>query len=169
MPQIELQRMLNVPAVPARSAASHILHAISEHRDDWREFALYLNFGSLGLPDVGYVAIPVQIDDIEESLEPRHEIRFKLRALRKPEAFPTFVGAIGIDANGPSDSILWLAGEYKLPAGGLGGLIDKTFAGGSSRKALENMIEEWAEAIEARVQRKERANVRYRLVFNTGD
>jgi hypothetical protein len=169
MPQVELQRSLGVPAVPARSAGSYILHAIEEQRPDWREFALYLNFGSLGLPDVGYVAIPVCVTGVSEHLEPRHEVRFTVRAMRSPEAFPTFKGAIGIDANGPSSAQMWLAGDYEVPAGGLGGIFDQMFARGAARKSLENMLEELADAIEAKVTQRERADARYRLVFNTGD
>jgi hypothetical protein len=169
MPNVELQRPLSVPAVPARSAASFIMHAIEEQRDGWEEFSLYLDFGAVGLPDVGYVAIPVTIDNVTESLEPRHEIRFRLKARRSPEAFPVFDGAIGIDATGPSQSETWLAGNYKLPLHTLGGLIDRTFARGAAEKTLDNMLRELADAIEARVQQRERAQARYRLVFNTGD
>lgn len=169
MPRVELQRSLNVPAVPARSAASYIMHAIAEQRDMWREFSLYLNFGSLGLPDVGYVAIPVKISDVEESLEPRHEIRFTMTARRSPEVFPVFKGAIGIDPIGPSDAQIWLAGDYELPAKNLGAVIDRIFARGQAEKTLENMMEELADMIEARVQQREIDRVRYRLIYNTGD
>lgn len=169
MPQVELQRPLSVPAVPARSAASFIMHAIEERREDWSEFALYLDFATLGLPDVGYVAIPVAIDGVKEALEPRHEIHFTIRSRRSPEAFPTFDGAIGIDANGPSNALMWLAGTYDAPMHGLGGLLDKTFAHGTAVKTLENMLGELAGAVEARVEQRERANARYRLIFNTGD
>ncbi len=169
MPEVELQRSLSVPAVPARAAASSIMHAIEEQRAEWREFALYLNFGSLGLPDVGYVAIPVAITGVTESLEPRHEIRFTMKALRGPEGFPKFNGAIGIDATGPSNAQVWLAGTYDVPAHGLGTFFDKTLARGSAAKTLENMLEELANAIEATVQRRERADARYRVIFNTGD
>src|SRR5579884_3543111 len=115
MPQVKLERPLDIPVVPARDAASYIMHAIAEHRDDWSDFALYLNFGSIGLPDVGYVAIPVSISGVQESLEPRHEIRFEMRARRSPEAFPVFQGAIGLDPNGPSNASVWLGGAYELP------------------------------------------------------
>jgi hypothetical protein len=169
MAKVELQRPLSVPAVPARSAASFIMHAIEERRDGWEEFALYLDFGAIGLPDVGYVAIPVTISGVKESLEPRHEIAFTMKARRSPDAFPVFNGAIGVDATGPSQSELWLGGNYDVPLHHLGGLIDRTFAAGAAEKSLDNMLRELAEAIEARVQQRERANARYRLVFNTGD
>lgn len=169
MPQVELQRPLNVPAVPARSAASFIMHGIEEQRGEWSDFALYLNFGSIGLPDVGYVAVPVTVSGVRESLEPRHEIHFTIQSRRSPEAFPKFDGGIGIDASGPSHADMWLAGSYEVPMKGFGGILNQTVARGSAHKALENMMNELADAIEARVQQRERANARYRLIFNTGD
>jgi hypothetical protein len=169
MPKVELQRTLSVPAVPARSAASSIMHAIADHRDGWEDFALYLDFGSLGLPDVGYVAIPVTFESVQETLEPRHEITFSMHSRRSPQAFPVFKGGIGIDANGPSNAQIWMGGSYEVPLHTLGGLVDMTFAHGAAEKTLQNMLRELADAIEARVQQREHAQARYRLVFNTGD
>ncbi len=169
MPQVELQRPLSVPAVPARSAASSIVHEIEAERGAWSDFALYLDFASLGLPDVGYVAIPARLTGVTEALEPRHEIRFTMRARRSPQAFPTFEGALGIDATGASNAQIWLAGTYELPLHTFGGLIDRMFARGSAEKSLENMLNELGGAIEARVQKRERDNVRYRLIFSTGE
>ncbi len=111
----------------------------------------------------------MRITGVSEVLEPRHEIHFEMRARRSPEAFPTFNGAIGIDAAGPSNAQLWLGGAYEAPLHGFGGFIDQMFAHGAAQKTLDNMLEELAQALEARVQQRERANARYRLVFNTGD
>lgn len=169
MRHIERQRPLRVPAVPARSAASSILRAIESQREGWNDFALYLDFAALGLPDVGYVAIPVRIDVRGEQTEPRHEIRFTMRARRSPEAFPVFDGAIGVDAAGPSSAQLWLAGTYEGPKHGVTALLERGFATGASDKTLENMLRELADAIESRVEQRERASARYRLIFNTGD
>jgi hypothetical protein len=169
MPKVELGRPLSVPSVPARSALSSILRAIETKRDDWTDFALYLNFGHLGLPDVGYVAIPVSISIAGEELEPRHAIHFTMRARRSPEAFPTWSGAAGIDAAGPSSAQLWMAGEYTVPLHAFGGIFDRLFTGGAAHKTLENLTNELADATEAHVQQRERANARYRLIFNTGD
>lgn len=169
MPAVDLQRPLSVPSVPAKSAASAIMHDIAERRGDWDEFALYLNLGALGLPDVGYVAIPVTVSDVREEQEPRHAISFKMCARRSPDVFPTFEGAIGIDSTGPSNALLWLGGSYEVPMRGLGGLVNETLARGAAGKTLENMIGELAAAIVARVEKREMAGARYRLVFNTGD
>jgi hypothetical protein len=102
-------------------------------------------------------------------LEPRHEIRFTLSARRSPEAFPVFRGALGVDPIGPSDALVWLAGEYELPGHTIGAAIDRLFAHGRATKALENMLEELGGAIEANVQKRELDRTRYRLIFNTGD
>lgn len=168
MPSVNLQHTLSEPVVPARSAISSIILDIVEQRGEWAMFSLYLHLRSLGLPDVGYVAIPVVLYDVSETLEPQFEIRFKLRARRSPQAFPTFDGALGVDASGPSSATMWLAGEYALPLANAGALLNSVFARGTAEKALENMLNELAEAIVARVEKRELSSARYRL-FATGD
>jgi hypothetical protein len=169
MAHVQMERPLSVPVVPARAAASSILREVSDEKGHWGDFALYSKLSSLGLPDVGYVAIPVKIDAVEESLEPRHEIRFRLFARRSKDAFPMFEGAIGIDGNGPSASTMWLAGDYEPPMKALGAMLDKFLTGRVAEHSLYNMLNELANAIEAKVERRELAEVRYRLIFNTGD
>lgn len=168
MPRVNLQTTLSEPVVPARSAASGIILDVVEQRGEWAMFSLFVQLRTLGLPDVGHVAIPVVLYDVSETLEPRFEIRFKLRARRSPESFPTFDGALGVDASGPSSATLWLAGEYTLPAQKAGLVFDSIFGRGTAEKALRNMLNELAEAIVARVEKRELASARYRLL-STGD
>lgn len=165
MPKVELETQLSVPVVPARTAASEIIHEMGASSGKWMDFSLYAMLKDLGLPDVGYVAIPANIDDIGETFEPRHEIRFRLCARRSPDAFPKFTGGIGIDSNGPSSSIMWLAGEYDAPLKGLGALVDQFFARGVAEKSLRYMLGDLAEEIQAKVERREIAEVRYRRIF----
>jgi hypothetical protein len=169
MPKVEMERPLSVPVVPARAAASDIIREITMEKGKWGDFALMVKLSTLGLPDVGYVAIPVLVDNVSEKLEPRHEIHFKLCARRNKDAFPTFDGGIGIDGNGPSMSLMWLAGTYEVPLQGLGTLLDQTLARGVAEQSLRNMLNELADAIQAKVEKRELADVRYRLIFNTGD
>lgn len=169
MASVDIQRALTVPAVSARGALSAIVHDIEARRGEWADFALYLNFGAIGLPDVGYVAIPVTVTILEETTEPRHQIRFTLHARRKAEAFPTFEGAVGIDSTGPSNALLWLDGTYHVPLAGFGALFDQMVARGTAEKALRNMVSELAEAVIARVEQRELADARYRMIFSTGD
>jgi hypothetical protein len=169
MAKVEMDRELRVPVVPARAAASDILREIAMEKGKWGDFALYTKLSTLGLPDVGYIAIPVIVDSITENLEPRHEIHFKIRARRSKEAFPTFDGAIGIDGSGPSNAQMWLAGTYDVPMQGLGAVLDQTLASGVAEQSLRNMLNELADAIQAKVERRQIDDVRYRLIFNTGD
>jgi hypothetical protein len=169
MPKVDLQRPLTVPTVPARSAASSIMHEIAEEKGEWADFSLYIKLAAIGLPDVGYVAIPVKIDTLSETTEPRHAITFRLRARRSPDAFPTFEGSLGIDGTGPSNSLLWMAGEYAVPLGGFGAVFNTTVAHGTAEQSLWNMLVELGDAIQARVERREMDVARYRLIFNTGD
>jgi hypothetical protein len=169
MPKIEAERSLTVPAIPSRSAISSILHDIADQRNAWADFALYCSLGSLGLPDVGYLAVPVRISGIEEQTEPRHEIRFQLQARRSPEAFPEFDGAVGIDATGPSNSSMWLAGNYEVPLHGLGTILNHTLMRGLAEKTLNNMLDMLRDGVIARVENRELADSRYRLFLRTGD
>jgi hypothetical protein len=165
MPKVEIEKPLNVPVVPARTAASEIIHEMAGRTGKWTDFALYAMLKDLGLPDVGYVAIPAVMDDVGETFEPRHEISFRLSARRSPDAFPTFTGGVGIDSNGPSSSIMWLGGNYDPPLKGLGALLDQFFARGVAEKSLGYMLDELADEIQAKVERREIAEVRYRRLF----
>jgi hypothetical protein len=169
MPNVELQRALTVPAVPSRAALSSILHEIADGSGRWADFALYATLGDLGLPDVGYVGVPVRLFDLSEQVEPRHEIRFKLEARRRSEAFPAFIGATGIEANGPSTAEMWLAGTYEVPLHLLGGIMNQTVLRGMAEKSLANMTDELASAVVAHVEQREIEASRYRLLFKAGD
>lgn len=168
MPKIDLERSLNQPAVPAREAASQIMKDIASNAGEWQGFPLHLNLGALGLPDVGYVAVPIKLDISGEETEPRHQIRFTLRARKSAELFPGLEAALGIDSSGPSSSQVWLAGNYEVPMSALGALFDKAVAGNAAAKSLENFLTDLTEAIAARVEKRERAVARYRL-FGSGD
>jgi hypothetical protein len=111
----------------------------------------------------------VNVSDLQEATEPRREIRFNLRARRSPEVFPVFQGGIGVDPTGASSAQMWLAGEYEVPFKGFGSVFNETMARGTAEKSLSNMLTELAEAVVARVEKRELAAARYRLVFNTGD
>jgi hypothetical protein len=168
MPKVDLEKPLNVPAVPARDAASQIFRDIAANAHEWQGFALHLNLGALGLPDVGYIAIPVRLEIAGEEFEPRHQIRFTIHSRRNAEIFPVFDGSLGVDSSGPSSAQVWLGGEYELPLSGFGAFFDKAVAGRAATQTLENFLSDIAEAIAARVEKRELSLARYRL-FGSGD
>ncbi|HEV2262101.1 MAG TPA: hypothetical protein VGR69_07450 [Candidatus Rubrimentiphilum sp.] len=168
MPNVELQKSLNVPAVPARDCASAILHDIEKNEGEWAGFALHLHLGALGLPDVGYIAVPIKLTIKGEETEPRHQIKFTFRSRRSPELFPEFDGAIGIDSTGPSASQIWLAGKYELPLHGFGRFFDQVVARKAAEQTLQNLLNDLADAIAAWVEKREIAQARYRI-FGSSD
>lgn len=168
MPKFDLEKPLNVPVAPARATTSQILRDIADNAREWQGFALHLNLGAVGLPDVGYIAIPIRLEIGGEESEPRHQIRLTIHARKRAEVFPVFHGALGIDSSGPSSSQVWLAGDYEVPMAGLGAFFDKAVAHNVAAKTLENFLADLADAISARVEKRELALARYRL-FGSGD
>jgi len=168
MPKVNLQKPLAVPAVPARAAASEILHKIAAGDHKSAGFAPHVSLGTVGLPDVGYIVIPIRLAISGEELEPRHQIRFTMRARHGPEGFPVFDGALGVDSSGPSSSEVWLGGTYEVPMHAFGAFFDKLVARNVAEKSLDNLLGDLAEAIAARVERREISLARDRL-FETGD
>lgn len=162
MSEIRLQRPLKIPPVPAFTALREILSAIASEQGAWHGFALHVSLGDLHLPDVGYVAVPIALTTGETHAETQSvDVRFT--SLSNAAAFPVFVGAAGLDATGPTGSILWVGGDYDVPLQVIGKLIDKTIASGVADRALENFIDDLAVAVVANVEKREAEYARYRL------
>jgi hypothetical protein len=166
MPTLTLHHTMAVPSAPAREAAAEILGAIASKSGDWTSFALYVNLDVLGLPNVGFIAIPITIAGVEERTEPRHEIALTIAAERIPEAFPRFTGAMGVEPADASSSTLWLDGSYDVPLKHLGAFVNSIAGHTAAESALRNFVTDIAGAVTARVERKEAAQARYRLMFD---
>jgi hypothetical protein len=156
------QRNLKVPPVPAFAALADLVGAIAEGRGAWRGFALHVNLGDLGLPDVGYLAVPIRLTAGKPQTTTR-SIDIRFAAAKHPSAFPKFGGAAGIEATGPTGTIFWLAGEYNVPMSLFGKLFDRTIASGVAARTLENLVDDLAAAIVASVEKREAEFMRYRL------
>jgi hypothetical protein len=111
---VRLQRNLKVPPVPAYRALQEILRGIAGQEGVWRGFGLHVALGDLHLPDVGDAVIPIRLT-VGETEAVAHSVEVTFTAANNPSSFPSFSGAFGIDATGPSGSILWLGGGYDVP------------------------------------------------------
>ena len=154
--------MLKIPPAPAFRALSEILTAIAEGRGAWQGFSLHVDLGDLRLPDVGYIAIPIRLT----AGRPRSEtqaIDLQFQAAMQPQSFPTFSGAAGVEATGPSGAAFWLAGAYDVPMSLFGTLFDRTIAAGVANRTLENLVDDLCQAISANVEKREAEYIRYRL------
>jgi hypothetical protein len=157
--EIALQRTLRVPPDPAYQALNEVLDGIAAQKGAWRGFALHVGLADLHLPDVGYVAVPIRLRATKNERQLRHlDVTFS--AASYPAAFPTFKGSIGIDADGPSESILSLKGGYDAPLSLVGRFLDSTLIAGVAARTLENFVDELAAACTARVDQREEDFVR---------
>jgi hypothetical protein len=159
---VRLQRNLKVPPVPAREALDSVLSSIAAQQGAWRGFALHVALGDLHLPDVGYLAVPIRFTAGSRDPE-TNAIPIAFEAIEHTSSFPHFTGSAGIDATGPTGSILFLAGGYDVPMQIFGKLIDRTIASGVAQRTLENLTDDLAAAVHAAVDKREAEYVRYRL------
>ena len=163
MPDVRLSRSLQIPADLASQALGELLQAIAKQEGPWRGFALRVSFGDLHLPDVGYVAVPINLTVEKNAKEPRsYDIAFN--AAKLPAAFPGFTGTIGVAPGEIGQSELRLSGGYELPMQFFGKLLDGALMPNVAALSLENFIDEVAEACQARVDQREAEFVRYRFL-----
>ncbi|HET7814428.1 MAG TPA: hypothetical protein VFL13_08650 [Candidatus Baltobacteraceae bacterium] len=151
MPEITVQQQLSLPPVSAVAVMRDSLVAIKTLRVDLLE---------LGFPDVGYVAVPIDLEIGSQRFETPSVFPITIRAQRHAEAFPMFEGQAGADANGPSSSTLWIGGEYTPPMQQIGAMIDAAVLGRVARHALQKFAMELAGAITRRGREREIREVR---------
>jgi hypothetical protein len=162
VPEIRLQRILKVPPDPAVAALGELLRAIAEQQGPWRGFALHIGLGDLHLPDVGYVAVPIDLT-VASGTNRKQAFDITFRATSHPSAFPAFNGTFAVDPHGLGECALHLTGRYDVPLQAVGKLLDLALTPGVAHQSLENFIEEIAAACAARVNEREADFARYRF------
>jgi hypothetical protein len=166
VPEIRLQRPLRVPADPAAEALGEMLKAIAGQQGMWRGFALHVGLGELRLPDVGYVAVPIDLTAVKVDEPPRtFDIAFVASNL--PTAFPALAGKMSVEPAGMGESTLFLNGSYELPAKFFGRLLDVALMPSVAQRSLENFVDEIAAACVARVDKREAEFARYHFYTQT--
>ena len=164
VPTIRLQRSLHVPAELASRALGDILEAIAQRSGPWRGFALHVGLGDLRLPDVGYVAVPINLSVKKAEQKDAFEIAFHAEHLSS--AFPVFTGTLLLESTQLGESSLHLDGSYELPMQVFGALIDKALIPHVATKSLENLVDELAAACQARVDQREADYAQYHYYTN---
>jgi hypothetical protein len=160
VPQVRLERRLQVPADSASEALGELLQAIAKQEGPWRGFALHVGFGDLHLPDVGYVAVPIRLT-VEKNPNEAHAFDIRFNAANLPAVFPGFTGTMGVEPGELGECKLYLSGEYELPMQFFGKLLDGALMPNVAAVSLENFIDEIAAACQARVDQREAEFVRY--------
>jgi hypothetical protein len=155
------ERRVDVPYGLSLGTLGEILSAIAQRKGAWSGFFFHVNLGDVGLLDVGYVAIPIELT-LGTHTPGINEYPVTIHAASHPKAFPALKGYIGTDMAAGNASILWLGGTYDVPMGGLGALIDAGPAHGVAQRCLQNFVDDLAEALRARVEQREAELVRYK-------
>lgn len=164
MPEVNVQRALRLPPAPAFTAVREILEDIASGAGPWHDFALHIDLRDMGLPDLGYIAVPVRLETAPAREGTPTAVPVSVHAKRNPEAFPVFEGSVGAEGTGPSSSTLWLAGTYTAPMHELGTLLDATLVASVARRALQNFVDDLGEAAERKGERTEIERARYRIM-----
>jgi len=147
----------------AGPALEQILAEVAAGTGRYENFALHIDMRDVGLPDVGYVAVPIRLELGEAMQAPAYRVSMTIRSQRDPAAFPVLSGSVGIDARDAGAGVLWLDGSYDVPGKGFGAMVNAVFAGGTADKTLENFLSDLVAAVDARVERREIERVRYTM------
>lgn len=160
MPEVRLERMLRVPADLAYEALGNTLQAIADQEGPWGGFALHVSLGDLHLPDVGYVAVPIQLS-VTKNPEGSQSFALSFKAANLPAAFPEFEGTMGVEPRAIGECALFFKGVYELPLQLVGKLLDAALTPRVANRSLENFVDEIGAACEARVNQQEAEFARY--------
>jgi hypothetical protein len=163
MPEVNVQHVMRLPPVPALSAVKEVLAGIASDDGAWRDFPLHVDLRDIGLPDLGYIAVPVRVKVGEPRDDVPNALPVHIEAKRNPEAFPVFEGNVGVDGSGPSSSTMWLAGTYETPHNPVAAFIDAALMGKVADLTLRNFVADLADAAQREGERSEIAAVHYRL------
>lgn len=166
MAEITLERALRVPADPAAKALEELLKAIADEEGPWRGFALHVSLGDLHLPDVGFVAVPIDLS-VNKDPQDAHAFDIAFVSANLPAAFPGFKGRMGVEPGSLGECKLYLRGRYELPMQLFGKLLDAAITPRVADRSLENFIDEIAAACEARVNQREAEFARYHFYSQT--
>jgi len=147
------ERRIAVPTGMAFRALGEVLDAIAKGEGPWAGFFFHVDLGHVNLPNVGYIAIPIQLT-IGKHTPGINQYRINIRAASHPTLFPVFDGQIGTDASG-DETVIWIGGSYDVPFGTAGAVFDAGVARGIAQRCVENFNEDVANAVQAMVEQRE--------------
>jgi hypothetical protein len=163
MTNVRIERRIDIPAPLLISALGEILRSIASQQGPWKDFSFHIDLADAGLPDVGYIAIPIALGVGPKSSE-ANQFPLTISAAHHADSFPHFDGAAGVDASGTSGAALWIGGEYGVPAKTVGAFVDSTLLRGFAQRTLENFADDLVRACRAHIDKQEADYVRYHFV-----
>jgi len=163
MTSVRIERRLDLPAPVLLDSVGYVLRAIGSQEGPWKDFSFRVALADVGFADVGYIVVPITLGAGPRSTE-ANQYPVSVAAARHPDSFPHFDGAVGVDTSGTSGSVLWIAGEYGVPANVVGAFVDSTLFRGVAQRSLENFADDLVSACRAHVEKQEADYIRYHFV-----
>lgn len=153
MPQIELNEKINESFYKASPAAWQLACDMAAGKAPYEAVSLSMNLSSFKLPDVGNVAVIVDITLGDAIGVPPNEFELKLHARNANSFFPQFEGHVRALDDGGSAAWVFLVGSYVAPFGPLGRALDATLMHGVAQESLHTFLRWFATETQARIAR----------------
>lgn len=151
VPRVEHQCAVRISPKILQGALADVLDGIASQRDAWQGFALHLQLRDVGLPDVGYIAVPIRLQCAREVTDAaQFQMALSIESAMNPGAFPVFSGHCGVSALSAHQSNIWLSGAYTVPLRSFGAFFDATLLHGAANSCLRNFLSDVAAVCEAR-------------------
>jgi hypothetical protein len=164
MPQISYERAVDFAQDVLENSIAEVLNGIAGAQGTWQGFVLHVPMSDAGLPDVGYIAVPIRLQCAsEKTATAQFQMTLTIESAKNPKSFPVFKGRCGVDTLTPSRSNVWLDGNYTVPMKSFGAFFDATLLHGAAERSLRNFLDDVIAACDARINAKEREYLRHHL------
>ena len=145
--RITLEALLSSPQAAIAPRLLTVLNGYASRQD----FTLTADLAASGAS----LSVPVIVEVGDHRTRTATVVPFELRARRRADWFPKFLGVARIQDGGPLESVLQLAGVYEVPLGALGGVVDRVVLGGAAQRSLRVFLERLREDVLEEVRRAE--------------
>ena len=163
MPNIELTHRVGIASSAVMACLAQTLADIAKKKEPYDDFSLKIDLGSLHIPNVATVMVPVTLHVGKHIGVPPSQTEIAIEARDNTAYFPQFTGIIRADAAGASATVLHLSGTYDVPGGMLGSTLDRTVLAGAASASLSTFLQWLCETVEERIKHNEYETARQML------
>ena len=144
MPKITVTSALPDPQAVVVAPLHTVLSGYAERAD----FALTVSLGVGG----SALGVPVRVDVLGRDAQ---GASLAMHARKRTDWFPVFNGTIRVEPHGPMESRLYFAGEYEVPLGAVGLIVNRRVLNGAAERSLRAFAERLRSDVIDEVRRSE--------------
>jgi len=147
MPEITVNSIFSSPQAVVAPRLLSVLRRYAELKD----FTLTVDLGIAR----AVTSVPVRLELPEG--RSAHSIPLTLAAREQTNWFPVFHGEARCEEQGPLASALRLIGDYHVPLGALGIIVNRRVLGGAAERSLRTFVERLRDDVLDEIRRSELA------------